>query len=80
MLYYFKKNMPKFFLQPAKQYFNEIWPVRKKVWPPLLYIKHSALKILRLFPLVIVSITLLWVKGRFKLILSLLKNIKELEK
>ncbi len=28
-----KKN-----LRPAKQYLNEIWPVSKKVWPPLFYI------------------------------------------
>ncbi len=24
-------------LQPTIQYFNEIWPIRKKVWPPLVY-------------------------------------------
>ncbi len=36
-------NYPKFtsktkkILRPAIQYFNEIWPVRKKVWPPLAY-------------------------------------------
>ncbi len=29
-----KKNEAKKFLQPAIQYFNEIWHVRKKVWPP----------------------------------------------
>jgi len=34
---YVRKNKAKFFLRPAIQYFNEIWPVRKKVWPPLVY-------------------------------------------
>jgi len=32
-----EKKAKKNFLRPAIQYFNEIWPVRKKVWPPLLY-------------------------------------------
>jgi len=34
---YVRKNKAKFFLRLTIQYFNEIWPVRKKVWPPLLY-------------------------------------------
>jgi len=34
---YVRKNKAKFFLRPAIQYFNEIWPVRKKVLPTLLY-------------------------------------------
>jgi len=36
-----KKNLKlgkKEFLRPAIQYLNEIWPVDKKVWPPLLYV------------------------------------------
>ena len=37
-----KKNEAKKFLRPAIQYFNEIWPVRKKVWPPLLYSNDGA--------------------------------------
>jgi hypothetical protein len=28
---------PKKIFRPAIQYLNEIWPVSKKVWPPLLY-------------------------------------------
>jgi len=35
-----KNKAKKKFLRPAIQYFNEIWPVRKKVWPPLLYSKN----------------------------------------
>ena len=31
---HFKKNEPNI-LQPPIQYFTEIWPARKKVWPPL---------------------------------------------
>ncbi len=46
---YFKKNKPKFFLQPPRQYFNEIWPVRKKVWPPLLYHIVRGMEILSMF-------------------------------
>ncbi len=38
---YLKKNKPKKFLRPAIQYLNEIWPVSKKVWPPLVYDKCS---------------------------------------
>jgi hypothetical protein len=30
-----KQNKAKKILQSAIQYFNKIWPVRKKVWPPL---------------------------------------------
>jgi len=35
---YLKINKPKNILRPAIQYLNEIWPVSKKVWPPLIYI------------------------------------------
>jgi len=34
---YVRKNKANFFLRPAIQYFNEIWPARKKVWQPLVY-------------------------------------------
>ena len=34
--YILRKTSPQFFLRPAIQYLKEIWPARKKVWPPLL--------------------------------------------
>jgi len=32
-----RKSWQKFFLQTSKQYLNEIWPVSRKVWPPLFF-------------------------------------------
>ncbi len=35
---YARKNKTNFF---AARNLNEIWPVRKKVWPPLMYCFHN---------------------------------------
>ncbi len=40
-----EKIRQKKFLRPAIQYFNEIWPARKKVWPPATPVIHLRKKL-----------------------------------